>query len=110
MDCRLGGLKPQNSPELSYRRRVGYSDIDINRHLNNCKYVDFMMDSFELEEHEKYHVKSIEVNYSKEALPGDTIAIYRELSQYPQGPIYIEGINERDDSLTFKSRIEIESI
>lgn len=110
IDCRLGGLKPQGPLELVSRRRVGYSDIDINRHLNNSKYVDFIMDSFGLEEHEKYHIKSIEVNYSKEALPGDTMAIYKDLSQHSSGLIYMEGKNEKDDSLTFKSKIEIESI
>ena len=107
--CRLGNLKPKGPLEMVYKRTVGYSDIDVNRHLNNSKYIDFIMDCFSLSDHEKYNIKSIEVNYSKEALPGDSITIYKDISQAYSNLIYIEGINEKDNSLTFKTQIEIES-
>lgn len=40
--------------------------IDVNRHLNNSKYVDFIMDCFSLNDHEKHSIRSIEINYSLE--------------------------------------------
>ncbi len=64
---------------MTYDRTVGYSDVDVNEHLNNSRYVDFIMDCFTLEEHKKHSIKSIEVNYSNEALPGDTITLYKEI-------------------------------
>lgn len=73
-----------------------YRDIDINKHLNNTKYLDFIMDSFSLEEHRKLKVKSIEISYSNEALLGDTIAIYKDVSEINSNILYMEGINERD--------------
>ena len=88
---------------------MGYSDIDVNKHLNNSKYVDFIMDCFSLKDHEKYNIKSIEVNYSKEALPGDSIAIYKDISEAYSNLIYIEGVNEKDNKLTFKTQLEIEA-
>ena len=92
---------------MVYRRTVGYSDIDANRHLNNSKYVDFIMDCFSLNDHEKYSITSIEVNYSKEALPGDSITIYKDMSQSHSNLIYIEGLNEKDNNLTFKTQLQI---
>lgn len=108
IDCRMGSLKPEGQLELVYERTVRYSDIDVNEHLNNSKYVDFIMDSFNLEVHKQYRTKSIEVNYSNEALPGDIIAIYKDKSQLNSNIIYMEGINKKDNKLIFKTQIEIE--
>ena len=91
---------------MSYKRTVRYSDIDINGHLNNVKYLDFIMDSFSLEEHRSLNVKSIEISYSNESLPGDTITIYKDTSRIHSNIIYMEGINQKDN-LVFKSKMEI---
>ncbi len=66
------------------------------------------MDCFSLNDHEKYNIKSIEVNYSKEALPGDSITIYKDISEAYSNIIYVEGINEKDNNLTFKAQLKIE--
>ena len=109
INCKLGNLKPRGPLEMVYKRTVRYSDIDVNKHLNNSKYVDFIMDCFSLKDHEKYSIKSIEVNYSKEALPGDSIIIYKDISEVNSNLIYIEGINEKDNKLTFKTQLELEA-
>ena len=107
IDCKLGNLKAKGELEMAYKRTVRYSDIDVNGHLNNAKYLDFIMDSFTLEEHKGFDVKSIEMSYSNEALPGDTINIYSISWQGFIAIAYMEGIDERDN-LIFKSQIEIE--
>ena len=108
IDCKLGNLKANGKLEMAYKRTVRYSDIDVNRHLNNAKYLDFIMDSFSLEEHREFNVKSIEISYSNEALLGDTIVIYEDKSEINSNILYMEGINERDGGLIFKSRMELE--
>ena len=109
INCKLGNLKSQGPLEIAYNRTVGYSDIDINRHLNNSKYIDFIMDCFTLKEHEEYSIKSIEINYSKEALPEDTISIYKDISQIHSNIIYIEGVNKRNGELSFKAQLSLET-
>ena len=100
---------PPTVKERAIDCKLRYSDIDVNKHLNNSKYVDFIMDCFSLKDHEKYSIKSIEVNYSKEALPGDSIIIYKDISEVNSNLIYIEGINEKDNKLTFKTQLELEA-
>ena len=107
IDCKLGHLKSSGELEMAYERIVRYSDIDVNEHLNNAKYLDFIMDSFTLEEHKNFDVKSIEISYSNEALSGETIGIYEDRSRMDSNIIYMEGIREGGD-LVFKSQIEIE--
>ncbi len=107
LECKLGKLKPFGPLEMAYERFIGYSDIDFNEHLNNTKYVDLIMDCFSLESHKSHYVRSIEFNYVHEALPGDTIVLYKDLNAADENLIYIEGINEKEKKLAFQSRIQI---
>jgi medium-chain acyl-[acyl-carrier-protein] hydrolase len=107
IDTKLGRLRASGELSLVHKRVVGYSDIDVNGHLNNAKYVDFVTDCFSLEEHKKHEIKSIEINYSSEALPGDTIGLYKDTSQLDQGIVYVEGSNKADGTLIFKAKMRI---
>lgn len=107
IECELGKIKSKGNLELAYKKTVGYSDIDINEHLNNAKYVDYIMDCFSIEKHKNYSVKSIEVDYIHEALPGETIMIHCDYTDVHEGIVYIEGINEETNKTVFKSQIEI---
>jgi acyl-ACP thioesterase len=107
IDCKLGKLKQFGNSQYSYKKRIGYSDIDINGHVNNSKYIDFILDCFTVEDHAKYIVNSIQISYIKEALPGDKIACYKDISALDSQTVYIEGINEKDNQPYFKAQIGI---
>ena len=94
IDCRLGRFKAFDTPEIAYQRVIGYSDVDINEHLNSSKYIDFIMDCFSLEEHRRLGVKSLEISYMNEALPGDTLTMYKDLSASASRIVYIEGCSQ----------------
>ena len=107
IEYNFGKIKPIGSLVLSYKKTVGYSDIDLNEHLNNAKYIDYIMDCFTLEEHKKHFVRSIEINYLHEALPGDTIELYTDTTGAKNNNVYIEGVNESTKLTTFKAQIII---
>lgn len=100
-------LKPFGEPEIVYKKMVGCSDIDVNEHLNNCRYIDFIMDCFSMEGLKKYFPKHIQINYISESLPGDTIVLYRDVDPSNPMKIYIEGIDEKDGKTIFKSLLNI---
>lgn len=108
IDCKLGKLRPFGEVEQAYKKVIGYSDIDINGHLNNTKYIDYIMDCFSMESHKRYRVKSIQVSYVNEALPGDTICLFRDISEIDKNLVYIEGRNEDTEELLFQARVEVE--
>jgi medium-chain acyl-[acyl-carrier-protein] hydrolase len=108
IDCKLGKLKPFGQKEVVYKKAIGYSDIDFNGHINNSKYIDYAMDCFSVENHMNYGVKSIEINYISEALPGDIIVLYRDISALNSNLLYIEGISEKYNKIIFKSQVKIE--
>lgn len=106
LDCRLAKLKPSGRLEPVYKKVVGYSDVDINGHINNSKYIDYIMDCFTVDSYRKYTMRSIEVDYLKEAFPGDTLQLYRDIPESGNETIYIEGVNEADGKPSFRAMIE----
>jgi medium-chain acyl-[acyl-carrier-protein] hydrolase len=107
IDCKLGRIKPSGNISVAYKKVIGYSDIDFNGHLNNAKYIDYTMDCFPVENHVKYGIKSLEINYTNEALPGDSIIFYKDISELDSNLIYIEGVNEKNNKIVFKSQVVI---
>jgi len=110
IDGPLKKLRPDGKPEISYKRVIGCSDIDVNGHLNNSKYVDFIMDCFTMKDIRQYQVRSIQVSYINEALAGDTIILFKDISSLDNGKIYIEGLNEQNNKLIFNAEINVTTV
>lgn len=109
IDTKLGRFQPNGPLEIIYRRPVGYSDIDVNGHLNNTKYVDFIMDCFSLDDHRNFTIESVEINYKNEAFAGDTITLFKDKPNDGSGLIYVEGVNEEENKLIFKCQLKVSS-
>ncbi len=67
-------IHPPKDMEMLGERRVGYSDIDSNGHVNNSRYAAFVMDLLP-KKFQEADIKNISINYAKEALAGDVILI-----------------------------------
>jgi acyl-ACP thioesterase len=107
IDGKLGKLKAFGELVPAYDKVIGYSDIDFNGHLNNSKYVDYILDCFPVEDHLNYSIKTIDLNFNNEALPGETITLCKDTSFTNQNIIYIEG--KTADKVVFKSEVAIAS-
>lgn len=74
-----------------FDRVVRYSDIDVNRHLNNAKAVDILSDAFGLEDDETKWVSRMQVNYISETACGTTLTLAR--GQAKDGGIYVAALD-----------------
>ena len=65
---------PAIETAASYENRIEFgvriSDIDMNRHVNNTRYVEWMLETVPLQIHREYFPASIEVAYKKETMYG----------------------------------------
>jgi acyl-ACP thioesterase len=57
-------------------RRVAYSDIDYNGHMNNTRYIQWIQDVIDLEIFNKAKQIRLDINYLSEARYGETISLY----------------------------------
>ena len=62
---------------LLYTRKIRYSDIDLNTHLNNTRYIDLIQDSFDLDFYKSHRISKFSINYNLELVAGDEVSIYR---------------------------------
>ncbi len=57
-------------------RKVKYSEIDLNGHLNNTQYVEFLLDTHEPEFYKSHRISGININYDKEIRSGQVVSMY----------------------------------
>lgn len=102
---RFKRLKPTQELLPVYEKTVGYSDIDFNGHLNNSRYMNYLMDCFPIKEHRQYQVQAVEVNFIQEAFPGDTLLLNKD-NHLQDAVIYIEGVNNKTKKAVFRAKVE----
>ncbi|MBQ9000699.1 MAG: hypothetical protein IJ087_02455 [Eggerthellaceae bacterium] len=54
-----------------------YSDIDLNGHVNNARYTNFVVDA--LNPGEEGSVKTLQIDYRHEALPGEPLVVHTRI-------------------------------
>ena len=87
------------SPVLVETRRAKYSEVDQNGHINNTRYVDYILDMHDSEFHKKKMVSSLLVNFDKEIKEGDLISLYSNNSE----PEIVHGLV--DNQVSFAAKI-----
>lgn len=98
-------LLPRENPRAVLSKRACYSDLDMNRHVNNCRYADWVLDALFLDPaFRKMPLRSIQMNYLSEVSAGEEISLLRfENSNHHA---YIFGVNAQDSSkVHFQARV-----
>ncbi|MDF7801188.1 thioesterase [Pontiellaceae bacterium B1224] len=54
---------------------VNYGDLDLNGHVSNIRYVEWILNSLPLEFHQQHSIQTLEVNYLAEAVYGHSVAV-----------------------------------
>ena len=81
-------------------RKIYFSEIDLNGHLNNCSYIKLLMDLHDVHFYEKYEMCDIFTSYVKELKVGDVIDIY---SNFDGSVEYVEA--KVNNELCFQAQI-----
>ncbi len=83
-------------PKMEKSYAVRYSDIDMHHHVNNIKYIEWILDSYPFEMTQTYQIHTFEINFLGESTHGDEIAIYKEtLKETP--PAFLHNIIRKGD-------------
>lgn len=92
--------------DIVFQKRVRYTDIDINHHMNNVKYVEMALNSFSEDIFKEKHLKSMQVNFLSECKFGDEIKIKKGIPYDTKNYFYLEGINKHTSKKVFEACIE----
>ena len=73
-----GRVKMSGNDELVRTVDVSYNDIDINGHVNSVKYIEHVLDLWDIDWYREHRLKRFEIAYVAEAHQGDKMSFYRE--------------------------------
>lgn len=59
-----------------YSKKIRYSDIDLNTHLNNTRYIELIQDAFNLDFYRQNRIRNILINYNVEFKADDEVKVY----------------------------------
>jgi len=57
---------------------TNYSDIDVNGHVNSVKYIEHVLDLWDLDWYKSHCLKRLEIAYVAESHQGDKLSFFRE--------------------------------
>ena len=55
-----------------------YNDVDINGHINSVKYIEHVLDLWDVAWYKQHRIKRFEIAYVAESHQGDRLHFYRE--------------------------------
>ncbi len=87
---------------------VRNSDLDMNNHVNNTKYSQWILDTIPLEFHRSMKLLDFDINFISEARLGELIDIYSisdDTSNAPYLESFYKGIRKSDGKIVFAARI-----
>lgn len=88
--------------ELS-ERKVCFSELDLNGHMNNTKYLDWVADLLPSTFHKDHTFRDVTVCYLSEALEGQTVTL--SLNHLEDGSLQVDGFRPDTDVTEKKNRV-----
>jgi acyl-ACP thioesterase len=106
----LEGNPPMLSPlrEIRYiePRKVRFTEVDQNGHVNNIRYIDWSLDALSPEWHRHHQIKTLVINYLSEVKEDEMLNIASGPGK--EGSMIIQGARESDGKTIFRTRVEWE--
>lgn len=88
---------------LSHTEIARYTDLDHNRHVNNIRYVSWMLNSFPLDFFSQHELKGLQINFQSELREGEVVEIYKHETQ---GEFMISGFRQGEEQASFNGRLQ----
>lgn len=97
-------------PDLDFLRtfEVSISDLDMNQHVNNTKYAQWLLDTIPIDYHREYVVKEYSMNFTGQTFLGDQIDCFgsRDSTEAPlSDTVHYAGIRQSDEKSVFRAKM-----
>ena len=103
LDCNPPLLKPLKEISSTAPRKVRFSELDQNGHVNNIRYIDWSLDAMPADWHHEHRIRTLVINYLAEVQSEEMI----EISTGPAGENaeIVQGTRE-DGKVIFRTRMD----
>ena len=92
--------------KILFFKKIRYTDLDINQHVNNTKYIELILDCYSAEYHKNNHLKSLTVSFISESFYDDDLVIRVAPKSSKEKFDVVEGINKKTSKQVFQALVE----
>ena len=103
-----GKFDIEDTKQLRYTKKFRYTDIDVNSHVNNTKYVELMLDCFPLERYASHSIKEVTIRFHSESFAGDELDIFLSPDPVDKQIFTVEGFNRMRAQTAFRAIVRWE--
>ena len=72
-------VRPPKTEDTLHFTPALFTEIDINQHFNSGRYLERIINSYDFDFHEKNELAEFEVNFLKEGMPTDQLAVKKQI-------------------------------
>jgi acyl-ACP thioesterase len=101
-----GKFKYDVSEGQCFNRKICYSDIDINKHVNNARYIEFILDRYNQKEHNEKKISSLTIAYKGETHFMDELELKRSPLMENDLSDLIKAFRKEDSKEIFNALIQ----
>lgn len=70
-----GNLRPMQAAAARSEHQPVYTDLDMNQHVNNTRYIDWFMNQIPVEWHRTHMLGDLLIHYNAEVTPGEALTL-----------------------------------
>lgn len=100
---RLSGMADQTV----FSKTILYNEIDVNFHVNNTRYLDWVMDCFDSDFHKSHQLRKFQLEFLGEMHWGDEVEL---LSGTTGNDWHLQAVNRQTAKVAFKADVNWEKI
>lgn len=83
-----------------FSKKILYNEIDVNNHVNNTRYLDWVMDCFDRKFYQSHRLKSFTLEFLGEMYWGDEVIL---MSDQEDLSFHIQAVNKETGKIAFKA-------
>ena len=92
----------EHKSEVAFFLKIAHSEYDLNYHVNNVRYADYIFNCFTIEELKQMKLRSFQINYVKQSYEKDRLSFYREKVGER---VYVEESVKNDSETVISARV-----
>ena len=97
-------------PKSKKSYEVRYSDVDMHHHVNNIKYIEWILDSYPFEMSRAHQIHTFDINFLAESSIEDTISIQTETLQ-ESPPVFLHRVSREGEGKELcRARTELKKV